>query len=234
MDNSRSTVFKFKRNIHQIPHCPTNSILAIRLHIEYKESTATSTEQFSTQCAGSHAFCVQIINAISRNSRTGLTLQSPCVIKHPTKIIEVIVLVRQNTLRIINERKHFLKLSSLILLTYSVCFLHIGRETSKARKEHHQILIKLLFAFCRNDNRQYFVAICIEVDAVETAKGSRNLILPATGLLTQVSLKVNCFVRQLFLVRIFAFECVKCIQHSNSEGTGCSPNQNEPEDRLHM
>ena len=151
-----------------------------------------------------------------------MTFQFPSVTKHSTKIIEVSVLVRQNTLRIINERKHFLKLSSPILLTYSVCFLHIGRETGKARKEHHQILIKLLFAFRRNDNRQYFVAICIEVDAVETTKRSRNLILPATCLLAQIALKVNRFVRQLFLVRIFAFECVKCVQHSNSEGTGCS------------
>ena len=62
-----AAIFKLKRNIQEITHCPANSILPFRLHIEHKETAAASTKKFSTQRPCCNTFGIEFINAVSRN-----------------------------------------------------------------------------------------------------------------------------------------------------------------------
>ena len=64
MNHPRTTIFKRKRNMQQITHRPSHHILSLRLNIKYKESTATGTQQFSAQCASSHALIIEFIYTI--------------------------------------------------------------------------------------------------------------------------------------------------------------------------
>ena len=88
MDYPCTAILKLKRNIQEIPHRPTNSILPIWLHIKHKETTTAGTKEFSAQCPGCNSFCIELINTIRGYGRACLTFQLPCVIQHPAKIIQ--------------------------------------------------------------------------------------------------------------------------------------------------
>ena len=84
-------------------------------------------------------------------------------------------------------------------------FLNFRGKTGEAGKEEHQILIEFLLSFRRNQNRTHPVAFGREIDSIQSAVRCRNLILPASRLVTKDSLQINRLIRQGLLVDILSF-----------------------------
>ena len=143
------------------------------------------------------------------------------MVKQITKIIKALILICQNFFCLVHKGVHFLQLLSLVDGSYIIGLLNIRRKTRETGKEHQQVSIKLFFTLWANDNRKYLIAIRIEVDAIKTAKGCSNLILPAASLITKNTLKIDGFISQLLLICILALKRIKGIKHTNCKRAAC-------------
>ena len=127
------------------------------------------------------------------------------MIEQSAEIVEVGSLVRKYLFRFVNQAVHLSQHRVLILLiSRGVRLLDIRGKTCKTCKEHQKIAVELLFSLWRNYYGKHLVAVRIKVDSVESAKGCRNLILPAARLAAKHSFKINRLVCKLSLVGVFS------------------------------
>ena len=129
------------------------------------------------------------------------------------------MLILQHLLSNIHKGIHLLELLNFLVIPSLVYFLHFRAETSKASKEHQQVIVQLFFSIRMNDDRTYIICtIFIELNPVHATKRCSNLILPAASLVTKNTLQVDGLVRKLLLVSVLAFKGIECIQHTYSKG----------------